>query len=79
VDSGVDSSPLGANPNFQAITYIVLRLTLESLGLALAPSESTLEVLLQVISMVVVVQIYSVVMSPDPFTLLFLASQCGIG
>ena len=57
MDSGVYPSPLGANPDSPATAYIGVGLTLESLGLALAPSESALEALLQVIGMVGVVQI----------------------
>jgi len=57
VDSAVDHSPLGAKPDFLATAYIGVGLTSESLGLALAPSESALEVSQQVIGMVGVVRI----------------------
>jgi len=57
VDSGVDPFPLGANPDSLATAYIGVGLTLESLGLALAPSESALEASLRVIGMVGVVRI----------------------
>ena len=57
MDSGVDPFPLGANPDSLATAYIGVGLTLESLGLALAPSESALEASLRVIGMVGVVRI----------------------
>ena len=57
MDSGVDPSPLGANPDSPATAYIEVGLTLESLGLALAASESALEASLRVIGMVGVVRI----------------------
>ena len=40
MDSGVDPSPLGAKLDSLATAYIGLGLTSDSLGLALAPSES---------------------------------------
>jgi hypothetical protein len=57
----------------------VFKLTSESLELALTASESIPETSLKVIDIVVAVQIFSVMMSPDPYLSLFLASQFGIG
>jgi len=79
VDTGEDPSPLGANAYFAGVVYIGAGLTSHSLGLALSPSDNMLEALLWVIGIVAVLWIYSIVMSPGPFPLLFLAFQFGIG
>ena len=52
MDSGVDPSPLSANPHSPVVAYIGVGSTLLSLGSALEPSESALETSLRVIGMV---------------------------
>jgi len=79
VNSSVDQNLVETNSNSLSIIYIKIQLSLEFLGLALVSVESTLEISLQNIDNMIIVQIYSVVISPDPFPLLFLASQFGIG
>jgi len=75
----VNPSLLSINLNSSEIAYNVFKLTSESLELALTASESILETSLKVVDMVVAVQIFGAVMSPDPYLSLLLASQFGIG